>query len=129
MPEQWDSDIVYTNAEKARAAADLGKAAKQKGWSHKDAGDTAVHELKHALADKRKPGTLKLGKDEFSEYGQYIPVGRRSPEEIIDIARAPGDDMSPQDIAAESYARMHMNSTGNMAKDLWNSLFGWIKRF
>jgi hypothetical protein len=81
-----------TNAEKARLAADLGGRFSVNGGKEL-AGETASHELLHALADKGKEGSFFIYKNPFGYPvgAGYRPEGNRTEEEQMRIVLAVSD--------------------------------------
>lgn len=90
---------LKTKGDKARAAAHIGRMARDRGVSHDEASRSAVHELKHALADEGEGqmGLVTKRKGRAVSGAFYATEGERSHGQRLKIQIAPGDDMSDSD--------------------------------
>jgi len=94
----WESEPLVDKITKAKAAAQLGRVAMKVGISKKEAGDRAMHELKHALADRGTSGQMMLFNFGNGKYGFcYRPNRAMSLDEEQIGLMAPGYDMSETD--------------------------------
>lgn len=95
---------VTTGREKAVAASHLRNTMIATGFSEETAGDVSLHELKHGLKDKGKPGNFGFTPDHNREPDAdrmtvffYEPIGHRTFRERYESTTAPGEDMSQHD--------------------------------
>lgn len=90
--EIWVSLPLRSREEKQRARRQLEEAARQQELDPDTSEQIGKHELAHAISDD-KPGMMVLKTDgnippRNLEAG-YVPLGKRTVEEIINIAKAP----------------------------------------